>query len=184
MPNRVMPDRTNALGHVSTVPAPERARLYDPAVRLRLAVSVAALALGLIGIVTASVRVGLLLLIAEGEGLLVPVSAALAGLGVGGLVLLLAARRGRAAVAALGIGVAGLAVVLAVRLLSDGPFAQTSSGPVPYRPLGSVFAWSLSWSVVFGPALTCVGVALVLLAAVSLLSALVRRASRKARPAV
>jgi hypothetical protein len=165
-----MPDRTSALDRPGA-----RARPYDPAVRLRLAACIAALAVGVAGLVTASVRVGRLLLIARGEQLLVPASAALVALGVGGIVLLLAARRRRTAVAALGIGVAGLVVGVVVRALSTGPFAQTGSGPVPYRPMGSVFAWSLSWSLVFGPALTCLSAALVLLALVSLVATSLRR---------
>src|SRR4051794_27205782 len=102
MAYRVMPDRTSGLGGPPR-PRAGRSDPYDPAVRLRLAACIAALVLGLIGLVTASVRVGRLLLIGQGEGLLVPASAALVALGVGGIVLLLAARRRRTAVAALGV---------------------------------------------------------------------------------
>ena len=152
---------------------------YDPIVCLRLAVSTTAVALGLVGLAVAGVRVGWLLLVAQGEELLVPMSAALIGLGLGGIALTLAAARRRAVLAALGIGVLGVAVGMGARAVSAVAFADHSGGVfVAYRERGSTFAWPLAWSLVTGPALAVVSATLVVLAVVAVLTLLVRRLTR------
>jgi hypothetical protein len=152
----------------------------DRTVRVLLVASLTAVLLGLIGAALAAIRVGFLLLVAGGEELLAPASGVLLGLGVGGVLLALAARSRQVLPAALGVGALGIAAGVAARAVALLAFRGGSSARYVAYTEGSLgaFAWPITASVVLGPVLAVAGAALVLVAVVAMITLLVRRIGR------